>query len=201
MANQNAVTGLSPVGTSTGATFNEQGRLYAIGNDSSNTYAIGDIVKSTVGCDATGIPLITKAAATDTPLGVIVGIRPANPGVSLAGTNINLAQLWVPLSNGNYSYAYVVDDPSVVFEVQANTAVTTTTAVGSTAVPAITANQTSTLAQSSPFSATYITSFDATPTSTSMFQVVGVNQSPDNTLGAYNKVLVQWNKHQFFGGF
>jgi hypothetical protein len=201
MANVNAVTGLSPVGTITGAPFNEQGQLYAIANDASNTYAIGDIVKSAVGCDANGVPLITKAAATDTPLGVVVSIRVANPGVSLQGTNINLGQLWIGLSSGSYTYVYVVTDPNVIFSVQANTAVTTSTAVGSTAVPAITANQTSTLSQSSPFSATYITSFDASPSTSSMFQVVGVYQQPNNVLGAYNDVLVVFNKHQFKQAF
>ena len=47
MANLNAAFGLSPVGTITGAPFNEQGQLYAIANDASNTYAIGDVVKVT----------------------------------------------------------------------------------------------------------------------------------------------------------
>ena len=44
MALSAAPKGLSPVGTVTGAAYNEQGRLYYIANDASNTYAIGDIV-------------------------------------------------------------------------------------------------------------------------------------------------------------
>ena len=38
MANVNTPRGLSPVGSITGAPYNEQGRLYAIANDGSNTY-------------------------------------------------------------------------------------------------------------------------------------------------------------------
>lgn len=198
MANVNAVTGLSPVGTITGAPFNEQGILYAIANDASNTYAIGDIVKSAVGNDANGVGLVTKAAATDVPLGVIASIRVANPGVSLAGTNINLAQLYISLSSGSYTYVYVITDPAVVYRVQANTSANAK--VGSTAVPTITADQTSTLSQSSPFSATYVTA-DSSATAASMFQIVGMYQEPNNVPGAYNDLLVVFNKHQYKQAF
>ena len=197
MANVNAVSGLSPNSTITGAPFNEQGILYAIANDASNTYAIGDIVKSAVGNDANGVALVTKAAATDVPLGVIVSIRVANPGVSLAGTNIDLGKLYITLSSGSYSYVYVVTDPNVVFQVQANASADAK--VGSTAVPTITANQT-TLSQSSPLSATYVTA-DASATAASMFQIVGMFQEPTNIPGAYNNLLVVFNKHQYKQAF
>jgi len=198
MANANTPRGLSPVGTITGAPYNEQGRLYAIANDASNTYAIGDIVKSAIGNDANGVALVTKAGATDVPLGVIVSIRVANPGVSLQGTNINLAQLYISLSSGSYTYVYVVTDPAVVFRVQANASADAK--VGSTAVPTITADQTSTLSQSSPFSSTYVTA-DASATAASMFQVVGMYQEPNNVPGAYNDILVKFNKHQYLQAF
>ena len=198
MANVNAVTGLSPVGTVTGAPFNEQGYLYAIANDASNTYAIGDIVKSAVGNDANGVALVTKAAATDVPLGVIASIRVANPGVSLQGTNIDLGKLYISLSSGSYTYVYVINDPAVVYRVQANTSADAK--VGSTAVPTITADQTSTLSQSSPFSATYVTA-DSSATAASMFQIVGMYQDPSNVPGAYNDLLVVFNKHQYKQAF
>jgi hypothetical protein len=197
MANVNAVTGLSPVGTITGAPFNEQGYLYAIANDASNTYAIGDIVKSAIGNDANGNALVTKAAATDIPLGVIASIRVANPGVSLQGTNIDLGKLYITLSSGSYSYVYVINDPTVVYQVQANASADTK--VGSTAVPTITANQT-TLSQSSPLSATYVTA-DSAATAASMFQIIGMYQEPSNTPGAYNNLLVVFNRHQYKQAF
>ena len=52
MALSAAPKGLSPVGTVTGAAYNEQGRLYYIANDASNTYAIGDIVVAAAGADS-----------------------------------------------------------------------------------------------------------------------------------------------------
>lgn len=198
MANLNAAFGLSPVGTITGAPFNEQGQLYAIANDASNTYAIGDIVKSAVGNDANGVPLVTKAGATDVPLGVIVGVRVANPGVSLVATSLDLTKTYISKSSGSYTYVYVVTDPTVVFKVQANASADTK--VGSTAVPTITADQTSTLSQSAPYSATYVTA-DSAATAASMLQVVGLYQAVDNAPGAYNDVLVVFNKHQYKQAF
>ena len=198
MANINAVTGLSPTGTVTGAPFNEQGVLYAIANDSSNTYAIGDVVKSAVGNDANGVALVTKAAATDVPLGVVVGIRVANPGVSLVAGNLDLTKTYISKSSGSYTYVYVVTDPNVIFKVQANT--TANAEVGSTAVPTITADQTSTLAASAPYSNTYVTA-DSSATAASMLQVVGMSQTPDNVPGAYNDLLVVFNKHQYKQAF
>ena len=196
MANFSAATGLSPVGTITGAPFNEQGTLFAIsGDDSTNSYAIGDVVAITAGNDANGIGTITKSAASTKSVGVIVGIQPVDAGVSLQGTALDLSKLWLTINSnpGGYRYAYVVTDPNVVFQVQAAGSVTGK--VGSTAalvVPA--ANQTS-LAQSAPFSNEYVT-VDASATLASMFQIVGVAQRPDNSVGTYNKVLVKFQIHQ-----
>jgi hypothetical protein len=199
MANVNAQTGLSPVGTVTGAPFNEQGVLYAIANDASNTYAIGDIVKSTLGNDSNGNALVTKVtAASDVPLGVIVGIRVANPGVSLVAQNLDLTKTYISKSSGSYTYVYVVTDPTVVYKVQANTSADTK--VGSTAVPTLTADQTSTLSASAPYSSTIVTA-DAAATAASMFQVVGMSQTPDNVPGAFNDLLVVFNKHQYKQAF
>ena len=61
MANANIPRGLSPVGTITGAAYNEQGRLYAIANDGTNTYAIGDVVKVAGSSDTSGVPLRNKS--------------------------------------------------------------------------------------------------------------------------------------------
>ena len=69
MALSAAPKGLSPVGTVTGAAYNEQGRLYYIANDASNTYAIGDIVVAAAGADSNGIPAVTKYVQGTTKIG------------------------------------------------------------------------------------------------------------------------------------
>ena len=200
MANANTPRGLSPVGTITGAAYNEQGRLYAIANDGTNTYAIGDVVKVAGGSDTSGVPYATKAATTDTPVGVIVGIRVADPSTSLVGTTLALNQIYLPLNSG-LRYVFVVDDPSVIFEVESDSTGVSAANVFSNAGLTITANQT-TLGQASPLSNTVLdaSSIKAIGTSGSLalpLQIIGITQAENNAPGAYAQVLVKWNKHQF----
>ena len=200
MANANTPRGLSPVGTITGAAYNEQGRLYAIANDASNTYAIGDVVKVAGGSEAQGIPYVTKAASTDTPVGVVVGFRVSDPGVSLVGNTLALNTLYLPLNSG-LRYAFVVDDPSVIFQVEGDATGVTAANVFSNAGLTITANQT-TLGQAQPLSNTVVNaaSILAIGSSGSLalpLQIIGLEQIENNEAGAYANVLVKWNKHQF----
>jgi hypothetical protein len=200
MANVNTPRGLSPVGTITGAAYNEQGRLYAIASDGTNTYAIGDVVKVAGGSDTNGVPYATKAASTDTPVGVIVGIRVADPGTSLVGTTLALNTLYLPLNSG-LRYVFVVDDPSVIFQVESDATGVAAADVFKNTGLTITANQTS-LAQSAPLSSTVVAgaSIKAIGTSGSLalpLQIIGLEQIENNEAGAYSNVLVKWNKHQF----
>ena len=200
MANTNSPRGLSPVGTLTGAPFNEQGQLYAIASDTSNTYAIGDVVKLATGSDANGVPYCTKAATTDIPVGVIVGIRVADPGVSLQGINLDLTKIYLNLSAGT-RYAQVVTDPNVIFSIESDATGVAAADVNKNAGMTITANQTS-LSQSSPLSSTVLNSSSllAQGSSGSLalpLTVIGITQRPDNAPGAYADVQVIFNRHQF----
>ena len=200
MANANTPRGLSPVGTITGAAYNEQGRLYAIANDASNTYAIGDVVKVAGSADTNGIPYVTKAATTDTPVGVIVGFRVSDPGTSLVGTTLALNTIYLPLSSG-LRYAFVVDDPSVIFQVESDVTGVAVTDIFKNTGLTITANQT-TLSQAAPLSNAVInaSSMLAIASSGSLalpLQIIGLEQMENNAGGSYSNVLVKWNKHQF----
>ena len=199
MANVSRPRGLSPVGTLTGAAFNEQGQLFAIASDASNTYAIGDVVKLTTGSDANGIAYVTKMTAdSDLPMGVIIGIRPADPGVSLEGTNIDLAKLYLTKSAGT-RYVYVITDPTVIFEAQADTYALAD--VNKNVGANWTADQT-TLAQSAPQSSTTIKASTVLALGSSgslalPFMVIGLAQRQDNAAGAYAKVNVIFNRHLY----
>jgi hypothetical protein len=199
MANVSRPRGLSPVGTLTGAAFNEQGQLFAIANDASNTYAIGDVVKLTTGSDANGIAYVTKVTAdADLPMGVIVGVRPADPGVSLEGTNIDLSKLYLSLSSGT-RYVYVITDPTVIFEAQADSYALAD--VNKNVGANWTADQT-TLSQSAPQSSTTIKASTVLALGTSgslalPFMVIGLAQRQDNAAGAYAKVNVIFNRHLY----
>ena len=199
MANANTPRGLSPVGTITGAAYNEQGRLYAIASDASNTYAIGDVVKVAGSADTNGIPYVTKAATTDTPVGVIVGFRVSDPGTSLVGTTLALNTIYLPLSSG-LRYAFVVDDPSVIFQVESDVTGVAVTDIFKNTGLTITTSQT--LSQAAPLSNTVInaSSMLAIASSGSLalpLQIIGLEQIENNAGGSYSNVLVKWNKHQF----
>lgn len=199
MANISRPRGLSPVGSVTGAAFNEQGSLYAIANDATNTYAIGDVVTlATTGSDANGVAYITKMSAdTATPLGVIVGIRPADPGVSLQGTNIDLAKLYLSQSAGLH-YAYVIVDPQVVYEIQADTYaladVGKNVGMNYTAADSLSqfSPQSSTTAKASTVIALGTTGSLGLP-----LNVIGFAQRADNAAGAAAKLLVVLNRSVF----
>ena len=197
MANLNAPKGFSPVGNIQGGSWNEQGRMYAIASDASNTYAIGDVVMSAASADANGVPYVTKwGGATTTsalPLGIIVGIRVADPGVSLVGSTLSLEKSYIGLSAGT-RYVYVVDDPYVIFEAQFDSTAVAAADLHKNAAVTVTANQTS-LAVSSPFSSTVLTS--PATTATLPIRLLGLVQRSDNAVGAYCKVLCKWNYHEF----
>lgn len=197
MANVNRPNGFSPVGLLSGASWNEQGRLYAIANDASNTYAIGDVVMSAQSADADGIPYVTKwGGATTTsalPLGIIVGIRTADPGVSLQGNTLALEKAYLPLNSGT-RYVYVVDDPNILFEAQFDSTAIASANLHQNAAVTVTANQTS-LSQSAPYSSTVLTG--PAVTATLPVRVLGLVQRPDNATGAYARVLCKWNFHEF----
>jgi hypothetical protein len=198
MANVSRPRGLSPVGTVTGAPFNEQGQLFAIANDATNTYAIGDLVTYAGGSDTNGVAYITKMTADSTePLGVIVSIRPADPGVSLQGVDIDLGKLYIPQSAG-LRYVYVVTDPNVVYEIQADTYALAD--VFKNAGGNYTAADS--LSQSSPQSSLTLKASTVTALGTSgslglPFTVIGFAQRSDNAAGSYAKVNIVLNKAFF----
>ncbi|UOF82043.1 hypothetical protein [Caudoviricetes sp.] len=196
MANVIAPRGLSPVGTVVGADWNQQGRLYAIASDATNTYAIGDIVMSATSSDANGVPYAVKFTEGSVPLGVIVGIQVASPGVSLQGTTLSLEQSYIGLNAGT-RYVYVVDDPNVIFQVQFDSTGVTQANIHKNAALTITANQTS-LSQSSPYSSTVATA--AATTNTLPLRLLGLAQQPNNTFGANATVLAKFNIHEFGAG-
>jgi len=198
MANVSRPRGLSPVGTVTGAPFNEQGQLFAIANDATNTYAIGDLVTYAGGSDTNGVAYITKMTADSTePLGVIVSIRPADPGVSLQGTNIDLSKIYLSQSSG-LRYIYVITDPNVVYEAQADTYALAD--VFKNAGGNYTAADS--LSQSSPQSSLTLKASTVTALGTSgslglPFTVIGFAQRSDNAAGSYAKVNIVLNKAFF----
>jgi hypothetical protein len=201
MANPNKPFGLSPIQSVAGSGTDWQTNLYAIATDASNTYAIGDVVKTAAGTDVNGVPLVVKAASGDVPLGIIVGFRVSDPGVSLQGTNLNLNITYLPKSSGT-RYAMVCDDPDVIFEVQMDSTAITLANLHKNANLTITADDTTALA-SSPYSSTVITGSTVNTTNTFVVRMLGLVQRDDNQItsstvaGAYCRVRAKFNVHEY----
>ena len=205
MANVNKPNGFSPVGNLLGGKWNEQGRVYAIPtSDTTNSYAIGDCVMSASGSDATGIRNIQKwTGATTTsvlPLGIIVGIRVADPGVSLVGTNLNLTQTYIAAgTRTNTRYVYVVDDPFVLFEAQFGATGATAAQLSLNAAVTISAADQTSLSPSSPFSDMVLSG--PAVTATLPIRLLGAVQRIDNeattAASPYIRVLCKFNYHEY----
>ena len=77
MANADKPSGLTPIGTLTGADWKGQLRRVAFAAGDSVACFIGDRVKLTGTNDATGkLPIVAQCALTDAAIGVLVGLEP-----------------------------------------------------------------------------------------------------------------------------
>lgn len=211
MANVNRAKGLSPLRTGDGSPYNGQGALYAIATDASNSYAIGDVVVSATSCDPDGVPQVTKYyTGTQTPLGIIIGIRVADPAVSLVGNSLALEHTYIPAGaagpNG-FHYVYVCDDPGTIFELQLGADVGNAgniTNFHKNTGLTVTQNQT-TLSNSSQYSSvTTNDTYTTTAALSSPIRLLGAVIDPSNTVsatgnGAYTRVIGRWNYHEYFG--
>ena len=217
MANTNRIKGFSPYSYLNGAPWNGQARLYAIPvADTTASYAIGDVVSSAGGSDANGVPYVIKVPAANASnfaaLGVIVGIRVADPGVSLVGTSLSLEQLYLNAgTRANVRYVYVADDPMILFKISGGATATNLTLAkarynagigsfysGADQTYAIDQNATvTTLSPSSPYSNIIVSSATVNTTATLPLQIVGLVQEPNNGAGAYSSLLVKFNLHEF----
>lgn len=114
MANLDTPFGFKPVKHLIGSPWNGKANVYYVPSTDNTALFIGDAVKSAGAADATGkFPTVTQAAATDVIRGVVVGFGD-NPNVM---TNPDYPmRRYRPAATA--MYAFVVDDPFVIFEIQ-----------------------------------------------------------------------------------
>lgn len=114
MANTDRPAGLSPVKHLGGASWNGKANVYYVPATDGTAIFKGDAVKSAGSADATGkYPTVAQAAAGNAVRGVVVGFG-ESPNVMINPTNPDRVNR--PASTA--MYVLVVDDPSVIFEVQ-----------------------------------------------------------------------------------
>lgn len=189
MANLNKPNGFSPVKQKTGAPFNNQINAYYVPASDGTAIGIGDVVKLATGSTTdpiTGINLknVTKVStpATDVPVGVVVGFS-FNPD--------NLMQKYRPASTART--VYVADHPNTLFSVQSD----------ATGIAAADLGLNATFTAGTVNTTTGVTDAVVTgpaTTNTLPFEIVEFDSVNKNEVGAYSRVIVRFNKHQYVTG-
>jgi hypothetical protein len=197
MPNISAPRGFVPSRYADGGAWNGATNLYVVLAAEANQINVGDAVKSAANSDANGVSAVTKITnGTDTARGVVVGVLAANPNApSLVGTNLDLTIQNIPATKAKDYYVMVVDDPSVLYEVQDD---------GTSALAATVANKNASYTVTNPTSpqqnsATVLTNSSVATTSTLPLRLMGLVQRADNAFGANAKWLVKFNTHELLG--
>jgi len=186
MANAAAPFGLRPSHTVSGSAYNGQTRLYYIPSTDTIAYSVGDVVVEVAGGDlvtgASAVILYGTRGSTSTSgntRGVIVGFGVAAGNgevVPLGGDPDNLGAMIIPATKTKNYYAYVCDDPHMIYEAQTNTIAATAfnknTGLSVGVAPTLT----------SPNCKTVINGASATTTSTLPIKIIGAPQRADNDL-------------------
>ena len=114
MANTDTPFGFKPVKHLNGAPWNGKANVYYIPSTDNTAVFVGDAVKGAGSADATGkYPTVTQATAGAAVIGVVIGFGD-NPYTMTHPDSPNRS--YRPAATA--MYAFVVDDPQVIFEVQ-----------------------------------------------------------------------------------
>ena len=188
MANVDSPFGFKPVKHLNGSPWNGKYNIYSIAVGDNTATFIGDLVSMDGTADATGkYPGVVQTAAnTILIVGVAIGFGTTpdlvvNPDA--LGTRYRLA--------ATMRYVAVVDDPTVIFEVQEDSTggSIAITAVGNNADVAVSAGNTTT-----GMSGMELDSSDV-KAGTAQLRIMRVVNRPDNELGNYCKWEVMINEH------
>lgn len=194
MANTSKPTGLKPVAYLNGAKWNGVVNMYLCPSTDGTAIFVGDAVKSggtagaagvTVnGLDVEGMATIAVAAAGNVCRGVVVGFLPKQSDLTVLHREASTNRI-----------ALVVDDPNVIFEIEANGVGVAAVDVGANANFVATAGSTTT-----GVSAFVLDSSSVNTTNTLNLKILGLTKRPDNAIGTSDKVNVLLNSHEFRTG-
>lgn len=183
MASVSRINGFRPVKHINGSPYNGQAELAFVPSSDSTVIMVGDAVKLAGDARAaTGAPTVTRAGATDVPLGIVVGI--AFSGVGDVTNVPPVSDLNTPVYRraSTDRYLLVCTDPTVVYETQyAGTSVaaaTITANVGLNGQFVTTAGNTTTGASGMQLDSTGLAA-----TATLPLKIVGFPNRPDNIPG------------------
>lgn len=187
MANVSRVNGFAPVQHLSGAPYNGQYRTYAVPASDATALGVGDVVKALASSDVNGIKNVTRAAAGDAVLGVIVGF-------DIVPDQLNTPQYRLA---STARYVRVADATDLVFLVQTSNGTPASANVGLNFNHANGTLSTTTGLSGATLDLNGGTGGGATAT----FRLLQWDQAPDNdNTSVNNKALVKINNHQYNGG-
>lgn len=175
--------GFTPVGYLSGRPYNGAFRQIKIASALASNVFNGDLVKmlSSGTIDKEGI---TTASTANAALGVFLGCSYTDPNLNYKV----FRNYWPTGTVASDAYAFVADDPNMVFQIQASGALTQTN-LGNNIGLINTAG--STLVGRSRVAADAAT---AATTNTLPFKIIGFVEGGGNTVGdAFTEILVKWN--------
>jgi len=185
MANVNKPFGLRPIGNLS-ATGAQKQYGYQIADNQAGAIFQGDLVVVYDGY------IIKYDAATHTaPTGVFNGCQYYDPTRAGKPTWKNFYPGSIDITQGIIA-CEVLDDPSQLFLVQADGAITQAN-IGKNADPTASTTGSTTTG----VSAGSLSSASIAKTQALTFKIVGVSEQPDNELGTYTVVVVKLNQHQY----
>jgi len=180
--NINQVFGFHPVGTLNNADTNMSEMTCAFAAADATAAFVGDLVLFTGVFDATGVPIVKQAAATD------VGLAGAITSFDVDGASLGTVSR--PTLTARYCKVNV--DPSTIYLCQGNAALALIDA-GMRFKPVVAAGSTVTGRSGMQLDV-------STKATTATFPLTVVRYAPDTTPAAtYNKLYVKINSH-YFGG-
>lgn len=184
MSTVSRINGFRPVKTLTGSPYNGEANVYFVPASDATVIMVGDAVKLLGDARAaTGVATVTRiSAATDIPLGIVVGILFSGVGDLTNTPPVNDLNTPIFRRASTDRYLLVADDPSLIYEVQlagaGPSAATVTTAVGQNGQFTVTAGNTS-----SGASGMQLDSAGQATTATLPLKIVGLPNRPDNIPG------------------
>jgi len=195
MANLDAPSGLTPVGHLLGLNWIARGKVYYIAASDGVAYAAGDPVTLNGTGSALGVPgvVLASAGTGNVITGVFMGAGTVEGGPYLDPSNLNTTVIASTHTSGYY--AYVIDDPYVIFQAQESDDSTALAAtdIGNNANWILGTNN-------GYVSGGEIAETGVTTTATLQLKLLGLARIPNNVFGHYAKWLVLINNHSYKAG-
>lgn len=183
MANTDAPRGFEPVMHRDGSPWNGMVRRCVFLATTGTDVFIGDAVKSNGSADADGIPDLAQLGTDTAARGVVVGFEPDPSNTTLLYRKASTLR-----------YAYICEDPTVLYRVQEDNDDSTTiavTAVGNNTDIVVGSGDTATGMSGMEIDASGV------GTGTAQCRIVQLYQKAGNAVGASAEWLVYFNEHEF----